>query len=338
MTAGMTDLFAPISGESPAGESLRYDAVYDRIKSLREEDDATLPQGVWKRELKRADWAGAAAACSEALATRTKDLQIAAWLTEAWVRLDGVAGVERGLRVIAGLCRDFWDVVHPLPDEGNIAPRLAPIVWVVEKLVLPLRLAPLTAPASEDGVPASWSEWEVVATQAKFQVSVSLTPAAHFVTLLGSIDGALAAAAELESLLRERCGDADAPTLTPLRTPLNAMRAFFARVVEERRQKGEITMPEPMLHVSGEEAPSPGALRHSLPSGEGEMGRIEAYRKLGEAADYLMRTEPHSPVPYLVRRAIAWGNLSLPELLDELLNKNADLATVYTLLGIRKQI
>ena len=41
-------------------------------------------------------------------------------------------------------------------------------------------------------------------------------------------------------------------------------------------------------------------------------------------------------MPYLVRRAVTWGNLSLAELLAELLQKNADLPTLYTLLGIKK--
>jgi type VI secretion system protein ImpA len=41
-------------------------------------------------------------------------------------------------------------------------------------------------------------------------------------------------------------------------------------------------------------------------------------------------------VPYLVRRAISWGNLSLAELLEELLQKNADLPTIYALLGIKR--
>ena len=64
--------------------------------------------------------------------------------------------------------------------------------------------------------------------------------------------------------------------------------------------------------------------------------RADAYRALTEASEYLMRTEPHSPVPYLVRRAITWGNMSLVELLDELLQKSADINTVYALLGMKR--
>jgi type VI secretion system protein ImpA len=65
--------------------------------------------------------------------------------------------------------------------------------------------------------------------------------------------------------------------------------------------------------------------------------RAEAYQALREASDFLMRTEPHSPVPYLVRRAISWGNLSLAELLEELLQKNSDVSAIYALLGMKKE-
>ena len=73
-----------------------------------------------------------------------------------------------------------------------------------------------------------------------------------------------------------------------------------------------------------------------VPAGQGPIAsRAEAYARLREASDFLLRTEPHSPVPYLVRRAISWGNMSLAEVLEQLLQKNADLATIYTLLGIK---
>jgi type VI secretion system protein ImpA len=64
--------------------------------------------------------------------------------------------------------------------------------------------------------------------------------------------------------------------------------------------------------------------------------RAEAYQRLREASEFLLRTEPHSPVPYLIRRAIAWGNMTLAEVLEELLSKNADLPTIYALLGIKR--
>jgi len=56
---------------------------------------------------------------------------------------------------------------------------------------------------------------------------------------------------------------------------------------------------------------------------------------LAEAADFLIRTEPHSPTPYLVRRAILWGSMSLEELLPELVRNQSELSDIYRLLNVR---
>ena len=48
-------LLAPVEGgEGGAGISLRYDALYQRIRDARHQDDATLPMGEWERPLVKA--------------------------------------------------------------------------------------------------------------------------------------------------------------------------------------------------------------------------------------------------------------------------------------------
>lgn len=345
---------SPISDERPAGEWLRFDPLYDEIKILREKDDPMLPQGVWQRELKKSDWSGVARLCEDALTTRTKDLQIGAWMTEAWMDLHGFRGFERGFGVLAGLCRTFWDGVYPMPEDGSDEPRLAPIAWVADKLILPLKSIPITAAAGEERMSYAWRDWEAALflaksakpgdktsekaiTQSKFMVAVSLTPAAKFVALESEVLAALAAIDDLDRALTEKLGENAAPSLTPLRTPLLAIQQFVTKVRSERGERAEKQPTDAVeeIPMSVEEAPSAAAA--AVVSAGGVIStRAEAYHRLREAADYLMRTEPHSPVPYLVRRAITWGNLSLAELLEELLQKNADLATINALLGIRK--
>src|SRR5215813_8833812 len=95
------NLLQPIPGANPAGESLRYRGTYDLIADARREDDPSLSQGIYKSTLKRADWATVEAICIEALTNRTKDLQLASWLLEAWLHLHGFAGVTNGLRLLA---------------------------------------------------------------------------------------------------------------------------------------------------------------------------------------------------------------------------------------------
>ncbi len=65
--------------------------------------------------------------------------------------------------------------------------------------------------------------------------------------------------------------------------------------------------------------------------------REEAYRRLSEAANFLLRTEPHSPTPYLVMRAVAWGGMPLAALLHELVHSEGDLKQLYNLLGMPQE-
>jgi type VI secretion system protein ImpA len=363
--AEVEPLLAPISETKPAGEWLRFDAVYDEAKRLREEDDPTLPQGVWQRELKRADWAGLAALCTNALQSRSKDLQIAAWLTEAWLHQHGFRGLERGLVLMNRLCSDFWNELFPALDEGSHDSRVSPIVWITEKLLLPIKSIPITAPTGDDAVVYAWRDWESglylanltksdaaaaasaqqrgMVPQAKFLVSVSLTPGEWLSILATDVAAAIEALGELDSLLTAKLGESAAPSLTPLREVLAAIHAYVVRVLAERVKRGEISAPtvapavQPPFATENEKTPM--SVTEPLVTGTAGgviASRAEAYQRLREAADFLMRTEPHSPVPYLVRRAVSWGNLSLAELLEELLHKNADLATIYTLLGVKK--
>ena len=354
----MTGLLMPIAETAPSGESLRFDPAYDEVKRLREEDDPTLPQGVWQRELKKADWNGVAARCTDLLTKRTKDLQIAAWLTEAWIRLEGWGGAARGLRLIAALCREFWESVHPaIGDGGELTARLSPVIWVAERLPLALKMIPITAPTTEDAIPYGWNDWEGgqyllrlakrnagaaassqtggMVPQTKFLASLSVTPSARLVKLNEELDEFQDAVAELGAVLDERCGP-EAPSLAPLRDLGESVRTFIARTLHERVQNGEVIMETPAAAPAASAVPADPAMVIATATGP-VTSRADAYARLREASDYLLRTEPHSPVPYLVRRAISWGDMSLSELLEELLHRNADLPTIYALLGIRKQ-
>jgi len=110
------DLLNPIPGENPSGESLRYAPVFDKIKEARRADD-DAPQGDWQFERKTADYPLVIKLAGEALATKSKDLQVAAWLTEAILRKEGFRGLRAGLELIKGLVENFWDTL--LPGAGR---------------------------------------------------------------------------------------------------------------------------------------------------------------------------------------------------------------------------
>ena len=81
---------------SPAGENLQYAPIFDKIKEARREDD-DVPQGDWARGRKLADWPLTIKLINETLSTKTKDLQLTAWLAEAMLKREGISGLREVL-------------------------------------------------------------------------------------------------------------------------------------------------------------------------------------------------------------------------------------------------
>lgn len=112
------DILAPIEGDNPGGKDLRYDPVYDKIKEARREDD-DLSQGVWQTERKVADHVLVIKLTQEAIAKQSKDLQLAAWLTESLIKRNGFEGLKEGLDLCRGMVEAFWDHLYPELDDGD---------------------------------------------------------------------------------------------------------------------------------------------------------------------------------------------------------------------------
>src|SRR5262245_11882454 len=122
-------LLAPIEGDNPAGAALRYAGDYDELKALlpkpdRDAFEASGQEGQWPKLVQLA---------SQKLRQKSKDLAIAAWLTEGLVHQYGFAGFRDGLLLIQGLCEQFWDGVYPLPDDGDLEVRAAPLQSLLER-------------------------------------------------------------------------------------------------------------------------------------------------------------------------------------------------------------
>src|ERR1035441_4598540 len=135
------DLLNPIAGENPSGQNLRYAPVYDKIKEARREDDDAA-QGDWKVERKVADWSFVVKTAGEVIATQSKDLQLAAWLTEALLKTQGIAGLRDGLDLLKGLIEGFWDTLYPEVEDGDAEMRAVPLDWMGGRLDRAVRDAP----------------------------------------------------------------------------------------------------------------------------------------------------------------------------------------------------
>lgn len=349
-------LLVPLPEGGGAGSDLRFDPAYKAIAEARREENARLPQGVWKHEAKRADWAVVERACREVLCGRGKDLQVACWLTEAWVQRLGYAGIAPGLRLLAGLCERFWESVHPLPDEGDLAPRLGPFEWLNARLPVLIRDLPVARPASDPMAACTWtdyvnahlleslrqrdapsverSEAAGAVTLAAFQSARAQTDPAWWRAMEASLREARLALSHLNAVLEQKCGR-DAPGLGAIDNVLGDILSFASVA----RAETEVTVPTipPVPAPPRERPPLAAPARAPLPEARGQEARAtraDIYRQLAVLGDALHALEPHSPVPYLIRRAVSWGGLSLAELVLELSRSGFDLAALVDVLGL----
>src|SRR6516225_5135139 len=143
------DLLDPISTDQPAGTDLRWTAEWDRINEARRADDL-LPSGQWtKKEQKVANWRLSHELATSLLLERSKDLQLAMWLTEANVKLHGFPGLRDGFRILRELMVRYWDNgLFPKMEDGP-EDRAGPFEWLNDKLVYSIAAIAITARADQ---------------------------------------------------------------------------------------------------------------------------------------------------------------------------------------------
>ena len=131
-----TLILTPIPGPDASGPDLKYDPVYDHIKALREQSVYTHRDD--PREEKDPRWGEIIKVCADVLTHRSKDLQIAVWLTEALARRDGIRGLTEGLDVIRGLIEVFWETLHPMMEDGDPEWRVGLLEWLDSRFASPI--------------------------------------------------------------------------------------------------------------------------------------------------------------------------------------------------------
>ena len=319
------DLLQPIPGPNPGGANLRYDPVYDKLKEARREDD-DVPQGEWTRPRKVADWPLVIKLASDTLATKSKDLQIAAWLTEALVRQEALGGLRSGLDLLRGLLEQHWDHLYPKLEEGDSGLRASPLEWVGGYLQSATRSVPLNktghdyfkykeAQALGSEAAAAGDEKKLAArqadiaegklTQEEFDKGFAATPKAWYKQLITDLDGCGRAIQALDAVGQEKFGEA-APSYAELERGLDEV-GEVARKLLAKKLETDPDPPEPVvvgnegLAMSG--SSRSGALSPEPTSVEDAAGRIAS------AARFLRHADPRNPAPYLILRGFRWGEL-----------------------------
>uniref|UniRef100_UPI0006CF255C type VI secretion system protein TssA n=1 Tax=Desulfosarcina cetonica TaxID=90730 RepID=UPI0006CF255C len=240
-------LLSPIAGESPSGESLRYTPVYDAIQEARREED-DLDRGEWERDVKTADWPAVKQLCVEALSEKTKDLQIAVWLLEALIKLNGFAGLDMGLKVLCGFLETFWESLYPEIEDDDLDYRIGPLEFMNDKLWVAVKQVPLTDPKVAGGG-YSWLNWQEatdVGTDAAaiaegklgieaFDTAVNRSSKLFYETLNQQIDACGDTFSRFDQLLDEKFGR-EAPRTSDFRQAIEDCQRFIAKNLKQKKE------------------------------------------------------------------------------------------------------
>lgn len=358
----------PIEGDDPAGADLRQDfaptSTYYRLRDARAEaraaeramdanpEETTVPP----------QWRTIEDLAAKALESQSKDLEIAAWYTEALLRHHGFAGLAAGVKVMHGLVEGFWEGLHPRPDEDGIATTVAAVAGLngdggdgtlsqpIRKVALfsdvqgnPIALWQIEQADALQGLDAERREARIAAGALSLDTiekSAAIQPREHWARLLPPLREALAAWQTLAEALDAKAGR-DAPPTSAVRVLLEAVLAAVLRFAGANApaEGEEDAAAAEAGEGAGGEAGEAGAAAGPRVRGAARPGEIasrdDALRLLDEVARWFRKVEPHSPLSYTLEEAVRRGRMSLPELLQETLQDESARTAFLTALGIR---
>jgi type VI secretion system protein ImpA len=331
-------LLTPIGEASPCGDDLEYDAAFTAL-SAASQGKPEQQFGDTVIAAVEPEWREVAEQ-SDAILRRSKDVRAAVLLLRAATRLQGVAGFAAGLQLLIGLLDRFWDGIHPMldADDGNDPTMrlnaLAPLAD--ENMVLrdlyeaqvgvaagvgPIRVRDV-AIASNALAVGSEPTYSMSQIQGGLEALQAERP-----ELLQAAIGTTAQVEQLQALLVERTGRADAIDLGALRGIARMLQkaCSFASGVPESAQAGDA--------AAGDEAQAAGSAPR-MAAARGEIqSRQDALQMLDRVIRYLEQTEPGNPAPLLIERAKKLIGVSFLEIMANLAPNALD--TIETVTGKR---
>lgn len=355
MAIDVTELLAPIPGSDPAGSDASFSDQFDRIREARRADDPNLAQGDWQTELKVADWREAQSLSEDVLLRTSKDLQAAVWLAEAAIARHGLEGARDAFDLLTGLLDTYWDGLYPRAEDGDLEERAGKLAWFANYGGRVLQTMLLNDDPQAALTLAGWIDSREVDNLGRqnaeaYQAALDegRINGETFDTRMQSISEALVrersdmvqaareAFARFSAMADGRLGR-EAPSLGALDDALKKIQTIYARVAAAKGMGGiEAGDAEAGTGVAASEAGgNGGAPAGALELGGGSLASKEAaLRALNDIAGFFRRTEPHSPVAYLLDRAVTWANMPLEQWLAEVIRDEGTLSSIRERVGL----
>lgn len=356
-------LLQPVSEENPAGESLQYSGLYDEIREARRADE-NLAQGQWQTELKYADYQQVIRLAVPALETQTKDLQIAVWLSESLTREYGFAGLRDSFKMLIGLQENFWETLFPEIDEGDMEGRANALEWMDAQCGFAVKGAKITGgegyglfdfedskrfdiPENIDTLDSTdqqkyrelqaQAEKENRVTADRWRKAKAATRRAFYEELTFVLEECRTEFKELNRVIEERFDRNQMPGTSNLKKALDDIQTQVKMLLDEKRLEEPDAADEAIDEAPGATGEATGAATSGGAKVATTAGAIQnrqdAIKRLADLAEFFRKTEPHSPVSYLVTRAVKWGEMPLELWLQDVIKDEAVLFQLRQTLG-----
>lgn len=320
----MDPLLEPISADAPTGVDLSYDIVYSDLATMMQ---GTPDNQFEENSAKEPSWPPIRKLAEETL-KKSKDLQIAVYWTVALCQTTGMVGVARGVEVIAGLTRQYWDTVYPQldPDDKDPTQRIN----IISQLTVepggygdPIKFIDRLNGAAIFNAPGFGRvSIETITKEgglgaARLPEVAAASDAEEVVAGVTALRGTLAAIHALDDFLVDTVGRNNSPSFDPLIKALDkGVRLFegvggagVAAAAEQEVAAGD----------AGAVAAGPGGAVARKAAITGEIQSNDDVRKMiQKICDYYAANEPSSPVPILLQRASKIVGLDFLALLDNL--------------------
>lgn len=342
MLVDKDNILQVIAGDLSVGVDLQDNAddsaLYYRLRDLRSTARTNERKAMQDGEpvvINPTDWHELMNEISDVLINKSKNLELACWLCEALVRIDGFKGLQLGFDILAGLLEKYWPQVYP-NDGDDIEFKLSTLAGLNGDgnngtLILPIQCINLT---QGDNAYSLWQyeQASLIATITdeekrqsridsgaicleQIEASVLQTPLQSLINLDQALQDCCDSYAVLSRLLAEKCAELAPPT-SQISAALSQCTTVLQAFIKQKNAS--------MAQV--EASNSSGVDDKQTVSLAAMSNRTHALAQLQKVANYFRENEPHSPISYTLERTIRWGNMPLDELVEEMfLDPNAQL-------------
>ena len=265
---------SPVSESSPAGADAKYEPEYEALT-------AEIGKLSSVSQSSPISWQAVADNGAVILAQKSKDISVAAYMAVALIHTDGAQGFLDGVKLLRGICENFWD--DAFPPKAKLRRRLNAYEWWHERALEQLR---------KEGQPP-----------------VSAALSAEMTEAVGELDSLIGGLMEEAQPLRDIKEAIRAIPLLPEEKP----KEPEPQAAPEPEPLREEPAPQPQLQAAPEPpspAPAPSPAPQAAQTGD-TAAALSAFVEAARNYAYALRAEaPSNYLAWQLPRVALWGKIA----------------------------